>query len=409
MASVTTRFQVVSAGGRAPRSTWRSRCRATPDDAARHAPRLTPATCGGRTRSSTASTSRRTWTRDGDGVGDFRGLIEQVDYLAGLGVTCLWLMPFYPTPEPRRRLRHQRLLRRRPAARHPRRLRRVRAHRERPRDPRDRRPRRQPHVRRAPVVPEPRASSRDSPLPRLVRLARRAVGRARRASRSPTRRRATGSYDRRSRRSTTCTASTASSPTSTSPTRPCATRSQDRRRSGSRSGCRASAMDAVPVPARARRHRASTWTATRRAGCATLRVVRRPPQRRGACCSARSTPTLKELSSYFGGDDGDALHMQFDFLLNQSAVAVARARRGRAARGGDPLAARRPARQRVGDLPAQPRRADARQAHRQPSARRSSPRSGPKPGMQLYGHGLRRRIGVDARRRRRRGCGWRGA
>ena len=35
---------------------------------------------------------------DGDGVGDFPGLIRQVDYLAGLGVTCLWLMPFYPSP-----------------------------------------------------------------------------------------------------------------------------------------------------------------------------------------------------------------------------------------------------------------------------------------------------------------------
>jgi len=35
---------------------------------------------------------------DGDGVGDFKGLIRQIDYLAGLGVTCLWLMPFYPSP-----------------------------------------------------------------------------------------------------------------------------------------------------------------------------------------------------------------------------------------------------------------------------------------------------------------------
>jgi trehalose synthase len=35
---------------------------------------------------------------DGDGVGDFPGLTDRVDYLAGLGVTCLWLMPFYPTP-----------------------------------------------------------------------------------------------------------------------------------------------------------------------------------------------------------------------------------------------------------------------------------------------------------------------
>lgn len=35
---------------------------------------------------------------DGDGVGDFAGLTSRLDYLAGLGVTCLWLMPFYPTP-----------------------------------------------------------------------------------------------------------------------------------------------------------------------------------------------------------------------------------------------------------------------------------------------------------------------
>ena len=35
---------------------------------------------------------------DGDGVGDFPGLTDKVDYLAGLGVTCIWLMPFYPTP-----------------------------------------------------------------------------------------------------------------------------------------------------------------------------------------------------------------------------------------------------------------------------------------------------------------------
>ena len=35
---------------------------------------------------------------DGDGVGDFRGLIDKVDHLADLGVTCLWLMPFYPSP-----------------------------------------------------------------------------------------------------------------------------------------------------------------------------------------------------------------------------------------------------------------------------------------------------------------------
>jgi trehalose synthase len=35
---------------------------------------------------------------NGDGCGDLVGLTERVDYLASLGVTCLWLMPFYPSP-----------------------------------------------------------------------------------------------------------------------------------------------------------------------------------------------------------------------------------------------------------------------------------------------------------------------
>jgi maltose alpha-D-glucosyltransferase/alpha-amylase len=35
---------------------------------------------------------------NGDGVGDFAGLTARLPYLAGLGVTCLWLMPFYPSP-----------------------------------------------------------------------------------------------------------------------------------------------------------------------------------------------------------------------------------------------------------------------------------------------------------------------
>jgi maltose alpha-D-glucosyltransferase/alpha-amylase len=35
---------------------------------------------------------------NGDGVGDFRGLCEHLPYLAGIGVTCVWLLPFYPSP-----------------------------------------------------------------------------------------------------------------------------------------------------------------------------------------------------------------------------------------------------------------------------------------------------------------------
>jgi maltose alpha-D-glucosyltransferase/alpha-amylase len=35
---------------------------------------------------------------NGDGIGDFKGLIEKLEYLQGLGVTALWLLPFYPSP-----------------------------------------------------------------------------------------------------------------------------------------------------------------------------------------------------------------------------------------------------------------------------------------------------------------------
>jgi len=35
---------------------------------------------------------------NGDGVGDFDGLMRRLDYLAGIGVTCIWLQPFYGSP-----------------------------------------------------------------------------------------------------------------------------------------------------------------------------------------------------------------------------------------------------------------------------------------------------------------------
>ena len=35
---------------------------------------------------------------DGDGIGDFAGLTEKLDYLHELGVTAIWLLPFYPSP-----------------------------------------------------------------------------------------------------------------------------------------------------------------------------------------------------------------------------------------------------------------------------------------------------------------------
>jgi len=35
---------------------------------------------------------------NGDGIGDFEGLSRRLDYLSGLGITCIWLQPFQPSP-----------------------------------------------------------------------------------------------------------------------------------------------------------------------------------------------------------------------------------------------------------------------------------------------------------------------
>jgi maltose alpha-D-glucosyltransferase / alpha-amylase len=35
---------------------------------------------------------------NGDGIGDFEGLVSKLDYLSGLGINCVWLRPFFPSP-----------------------------------------------------------------------------------------------------------------------------------------------------------------------------------------------------------------------------------------------------------------------------------------------------------------------
>ena len=41
---------------------------------------------------------RSFYDTDKDGIGDFKGLTEKLDYLQDLGVTAIWLLPFYPSP-----------------------------------------------------------------------------------------------------------------------------------------------------------------------------------------------------------------------------------------------------------------------------------------------------------------------
>ena len=235
-----------------------------------------------------------------------------------------------PDAQPGRRLRHHRLPRRRPAARRPRRRRRGDPPRDRPRAARARRPRRQPHLDPAPVVPgrprRPRLA-----VPRLLRVERRPGEREGHDARQL-------DVRRRGRAATTCTASSRSSPTSTSPTPRSATQIAKTvgfwlaaRRLGLPHGRRAVPVRGRSAPTRPAPATARRWLhalreyALRRRGDAMLmgevnvdggpaRVLLRGPRRRAA-------PPAR--------------------LPHQpAAVAVARPRRGRAARGPDPHAAR---------------------------------------------------------------------
>ncbi|HET9054966.1 MAG TPA: alpha-amylase family glycosyl hydrolase, partial [Cyclobacteriaceae bacterium] len=41
---------------------------------------------------------RAFYDSNGDGIGDFRGLIQKLDYLEDLGINTIWLLPFYASP-----------------------------------------------------------------------------------------------------------------------------------------------------------------------------------------------------------------------------------------------------------------------------------------------------------------------
>ena len=173
---------------------------------------------GTRTPSSTRCTSAPSTTANGDGIGDFPGLTERLDYLAGARRRLPLAAALLPVAAARRRLRHRRLLHHPPRLRHARRLPGVPRRGAPARHPGHHRAGDEPHLRPAPVVPGGAARTADSPEARLLRLERhRRPGTPTRASSSPTPRRRTG-RGTRWRSSTTGTASSPTSPTSTTTT-----------------------------------------------------------------------------------------------------------------------------------------------------------------------------------------------
>ena len=41
---------------------------------------------------------RAFYDSNGDGIGDFQGLVQKLDYLEDLGINTIWLLPFYSSP-----------------------------------------------------------------------------------------------------------------------------------------------------------------------------------------------------------------------------------------------------------------------------------------------------------------------
>jgi starch synthase (maltosyl-transferring) len=129
-------------------------------------------------------------TANGDGIGDFAGLIDEARLPEDLGVTAIWLLPFYPSPlrddgydiadytndqPPTARWRLQALRREAHAAAQG-----------------DHRAGDQPHLRPAPLVPAGAPREARHPGARLLRLERRPTRRPETGSSSPTPRRRTG-------------------------------------------------------------------------------------------------------------------------------------------------------------------------------------------------------------------------
>ena len=149
---------------------------------------------------------------DGNGIGDFAGLTAKLDYVRELGVTCLWILPMYPSPLKDDGYDIADFYGIHPAYGNVEDFQRVPRRRARARAARHRRPRDEPHLRPAPVVPGRARRPRPRPSATTTCGATPTGATGTRASSSPTPRSPTG-RGIPSPSSTTGTASSATSPT----------------------------------------------------------------------------------------------------------------------------------------------------------------------------------------------------
>ena len=336
---------------------------------------------------------------NGDGIGDFEGLSRRLEYLAGLGVTCLWLQPFYPSPNRDNGYDITDYYGVHPQARLAGRLRGVHEPREGPGAPRDRRPGRQPHLRSTTPGSSPRAGRRVA-VPRLVRLVRRAARRPRQGHGVP--RHAEDDVDVRQggAASGTSTGSTITSPISNTQ-QPGGARARSSRSwaTGCSSACRASGWT-----------RCRSSSSTRAPASRTtkdydllheMRDFLQWRRRDAILLAEANVPPDESIEVLRGPGRPPADDAQ---LPGQPAALLrARHRRHRAAhagaartRAGRPYSAQWVHFLRSHD------ELDLGPAHRGAARRRSSRRSAPTKSMQLYDRGIRRRLapmlGNDRRR-----------
>ena len=298
---------------------------------------------------------------DGDGIGDFRGLASRLDYLQDLGVTALWLLPFYPSPLRDDGYDISDYRRVHPSYGTLRDFRRFLTEAHRARAPRHHRARPRPHLRRAPLVPAgPARPRRDRGDGISTSGATPPTGSPRPASSSRTSSPPTGPgirspqalllaplllppaepQLRQSRRAPT--------PSSTSST------------SGSRWGSTGSGSTPCPTssPARGPPARTSRRPSSSSAGCGRTSTS----ASRAGCCSPRPTsgPRTRSPTS----DKGDVCHMAFHFPLMPRMFMAARQEDRFPIVDILTETPDAPPDVPVGALPPQPRRAHPRDGHR---------------------------------------------